>query len=216
MDIPRRNADGVRVTVNYGLDEHETVWHLRSGWNVAALNCLGPDDEQINTAYGQFLKRFPNGLASANRELDRRYRQQVSSTNAAIRLREAQSTRVYNYFAIPGARTDFCNAARQIASEFASYTGDDVKAFAMANLPRLESAFERFFADYERYEQLSAAWDREYGAEYGASQPGYVAVYGARGSGVAASLLAGQQPSSDGSVSTPIVQPLPNSAIQGE
>jgi hypothetical protein len=216
MTIPRLNADGVRVTINHGLDEQESVWHFRSGWNVAALNCLGPDNEVINTSYGQFLNRFPNGLASSNRAMDQHFRQQSSSSRAGLLAREAHATQVYNYFALPGARRDFCNAARQIATEFPSYVGDDVKAYAVANLPRLESAFERFFAEYERYEQLSAEWDREYGAQYGASQPGYVAVYGARGSGVASSLLAGQQPNSDGAVSTPIVQPIPNSALQGE
>jgi hypothetical protein len=216
MDIPRLNADGVRVTVNHALDEQEAVWHFRSGWNVAALNCLGPDDEIINTSYGQFLGRFPNGLASSNRAMDQFYRQQASSSREALRLREAHATQVYNYFALPGARRDFCNAARLIATEFPNYVGDDVKEFAVARLPLLESAFERFFAEYERYEQLSAAWDREYGAEYGASQPGYVAVYGTSGSGVAASLISGRDPSADGMVSTPIVQPLPNSALQGD
>ncbi len=216
MDIPRLNADGVRVTVNHALDEQEAVWHFRSGWNVAALNCLGPDDEVINTAYGQFLSRFPNGLASSNRAMDQFYRRQASSSREALRLREAHATQVYNYFALPGARRDFCNAARLIANEFPNYVGDDVKDYAVANLPLLESAFERFFSEYERYEQLSAEWDREYGAEYGASQPGYVAVYGAEGSGVAASLISGTQPSSDGAVSTPIVQPLPNSVLQGD
>ena len=68
---------------------------------------------------------------------------------------------------------------------------------------------------------LSAAWDREYGALYGASQPGYVAVYGAQASGVPATLIASEVidpltgaaipviPASEGSVATPVIQPLP-------
>ena len=40
MPIPPLGADGVRQTVNTGLDENDTIWNLRSVWNVAAHNCL--------------------------------------------------------------------------------------------------------------------------------------------------------------------------------
>ncbi len=228
MEIPRSNGAGVRETINFGLDEYETVWHFRSGWNVAALNCLGPQDEAITSAYGEFLRRFPRGLASANREMERKFRRDHSSSRAAIRAREEHSTQVYNYFALPGARADFCAAARHIASQFPSYEGDDVKDYAALNLPLLENAFESFFAAYEEYEQLSAEWDRQYGAQYGASQPGYVAIYGSREETVGSALMTDQPetlgevldpdtgalipliPAGEGNVRTPVVQPLPD------
>ena len=38
MTIPAVGADGVRRTINTGLDRDDTIWHVRSAWNVAALN----------------------------------------------------------------------------------------------------------------------------------------------------------------------------------
>ncbi len=230
MEVPTQNAAGEWLTINYGLGEDETVWHFRSGWNVAALNCLGPQDEIITSAYGDFLRGFPNGLRSTNSRLDQQYRREHSSSRAAIRAREQHSTRVYNYFALPGARADLCAAARQIATEFGSYEGRDVKALAALYLPVLEQAYIRFFSEYAEYQRLSADWDRQYGAQYGASQPGYVAIYGNGGStgSVASSLISGQAPEpigsvidpetgeavpvipvDEGSISTPVVQPIP-------
>ncbi len=229
MQVPARNGAGERLTVNHGIDDHEAVWHFRSGWNVAALNCLGANNEIINTSYSAFLRAFPNGLSSANDTMEQRFRTQVSSSRAAIRAREEHSTQVYNYFALPGARANFCDAARQIATDFGNWEGDNVREYATIHLPLLESAFLRFFDEYETYQQLSAEWDREYGQRYGASQPGYVAVWGAQGmtSGVSSSLIAGEAhpafgavgdsetgvsipvvPLSDAVVSTPVVQPL--------
>ena len=54
----------------------------------------------------------------------------------------------------------------------------DANEFAAANFSIFEQPFETFYNSYEQYQRDSAAWDAEYGAEYGASQPGYVAVHG--------------------------------------
>jgi len=238
MTVPERNSAGERLTVNHGIDEHEAVWHFRSGWNVAALNCLGPNNEIINTSYSAFLRAFPNGLRASNDTMERRFRDLTGSSRAAIRAREEHSTQVYNYFALPGARANFCAAARQIATDFGNWEGDNVREYAAVHLPLLESAFLRFFDEYESYQQLSADWDRQYGQRYGASQPGYVAVWGAQGmptSGVSSSLIAGEAqpavgavidpdtgasipvvPVSDAVVSTPVVQLLPAESAGSE
>ncbi|TIX51384.1 hypothetical protein [Alteraurantiacibacter aquimixticola] len=233
MEVPPVDAFGQRLTVNTAIDESETVWHFRSGWNVAALNCLAPGDEIITSAYGEFLRGFPNGLRSANQAIDRKFREDYSSSREALLAREEHATQVYNYFAMPGARADFCAAARVVAGQFANYEGDNVKEFAAANLPLLENAFLRFFEEYEEYERLSADWDSQYGTRYGQSQPGYVAIYG-NGLTTVGSTLASQQepagavidvdtgaaipviPVDDGNtVSTPVVQPLSNEPVQG-
>ncbi len=141
-------------------------------------------------------------------------------------------TSVYNYFALPPARSQFCRTMLQIAEETQVTPVSDVAAFSAAALPRMEAAFENFFSAYEAYEQASAAWDARYGARYGASQPGYVAVQQARmtmvpdaTSGISTLAV---PPSSAGSVpdpatgaqipvisveegftSTPVVEPVP-------
>lgn len=234
MEIPGKDANGVRMTVNANLDPVEALWNFRSGWNVAALNCNGPEDGRIIDGYSAFLRTFSRPLAAANTELDRRIRRLHTTQAAAVRAREARMTSVYNYFAQPPARADFCAVARVLSAYMLDAAPTDANALATAYLPQFEGAFERFFADYETYQVQSAAWDQQYGAQYGASQPGYVAVWGngqAPALGIATSLIAQEDgvlglpagevldpltgvavpiiPAPDTGVTTPVVQPLP-------
>lgn len=181
MQIPTRDATGMRQTINYGLDENETLWHFRSGWNVAALNCQVADDDPILVGYRKLLETHSRTLSRANTAIDRKYRADARTDRAALLARETRSTGVYNYFANPSARADFCAVARQIASEFLASPPEDMTAFATSGLQRYEQAFDRFYVAYEEYQQLSAEWDRKWGAQYGPSQPGWVALYGTGG-----------------------------------
>lgn len=218
MAIPGRGSDGVRMTINAGLNQSESLWHLRSGWNVAALNCQGARYEPIAEGYGAFLTGNASALSAANDALEAKFRSGAASRRAAIRAREAHSTRVYNYFALPSARQDFCNVALQLSQEALGGQTGDAAQFAFSGLARVEAAFENFYSGYERYQQMSAQWDGKYGGLYGASQPGYVAVHGSGGGRVPSSLVAGNSgsgaadqvpnPGTGGSVSTPVVQPL--------
>ena len=56
---------------------------------------------------------------------------------------------------------------------------------ATSALARFEGVFANFFREYEQYRVNSAAWDARYGARYGSSQPGFVAVHGVSGPTVA-------------------------------
>ena len=101
------------------------------------------------------------------------------------------------------------------------------KALAAASLPRYEAVFQDFFRKYAQYQTDSAAWDARYGARYGASQPGYVAVHSILSPSVGTTLVnvgapapAGEVidaetgaripviPAPEGEVSTPVVQPV--------
>ncbi|HSG55048.1 MAG TPA: hypothetical protein VLA45_06295 [Paracoccaceae bacterium] len=220
MQIPATDATGQRLSVNYGIDELQSVWNFRAAWNVAALNCTSAEDAQIIDAYGSFLTRFSRQLSSVNTALDRRFRDSEGSTRAGTRAREAGLTQVYNYFAQPAARGDFCNTARLVSASWLTTPPTELNSFAVANLALFENAFENFFRQYEEYRTASNAWDRQYGAQYGASQPGYVAVYGTGGAPAATSLMASEVldsvtgtpipviPAAEGSVATPVVQPL--------
>src|SRR5690606_11632490 len=191
---------GQRITVNSNLDEDSTLWHFRSAWNVAALNCVDAEKGAILEGYGKFLTHFRRPLTATNTAIDQRFRKEHGSRNDAVKAREAYMTQVYNYFALPPARADFCNVALQIASEFLAAQPEDPKAYAAANLPRYEAVFQDFFRQYEQYRVASAAWDARYGARYGASQPGYVAVHGAGTPTVATALVNLNAPHSTGEV----------------
>jgi hypothetical protein len=229
MEIPVLGPDGVRQTVNAGLNEDETLWHFRSGWNVAALNCLDPEHEKpILDGYSAFLKQNQRKLSAANTALDAQFRRENGTRSAALRARETFMTQVYNYFALPPARADFCNIALTISNEYMATPPEDISQFAATRLPMMDAAFERFFRAYEQYRIDSAAWDLRYGAQYGASQPGYVAVHSLGAPGVGASLTASTAPELAGEVvdpdtgaripvipvpenevATPVVQPVP-------
>jgi len=230
MILPPLGADGQRLTVNSNLDEDSILWHFRSAWNVAALNCLDADKGAILEGYSKFLTHYRRPLAAVNTAIDQRFRKEHGSRNDALKAREAYMTQVYNYFALPPARADFCNVALQIASAFLAEQPEDPKVFAATSLPRYEAVFQDFFRQYEQYRIASNAWDVRYGARYGASQPGYVAVHGITGPTVATALVNLNAPQSAGEVvdpatggripllavpdeaNTPIVQPVP----QGE
>ena len=103
MTIPPLGPDGVRQTVNTGLDENETIWNLRSVWNVAALNCLSAQYQPILDGYTAFLKKNAKKLTAVNAALDKKYRTAAGSVAAGRKAREMHMTQVYNYFATPAA-----------------------------------------------------------------------------------------------------------------
>jgi len=173
LPIPPLGPDGVRLTINKNLTPDETLWHVRSAWNVAALNCLEPEHRAVLDGYKAFLKTYSRELGHTNAVLAARYR--------TVSLREKANTRVYNYFTVPTVRTGLCDAALAISKEFLASPPPDAATFAAAALPRLDAPFEQFFSEYDQYRRDATAWDEKYGAQFGSSQPGYVAVHGVGG-----------------------------------
>ncbi|MEP0191581.1 MAG: hypothetical protein ABJP70_13265 [Erythrobacter sp.] len=180
MSIPERSPAGLRQTVNLGLSPDQTVWNFRSGWNVAALNCTDARYAAINQAYTAYVNDHQRALAQVNSRLDAVYRSQTSSSRNAIIAREAVETRTYNFFSLPPARRYLCDSALVFSNEALLTPPTDPIAFALANFPRLEAPFERFYSDYETYELESAIWDRDYGAQYGPGNSGWETVQRAR------------------------------------
>ena len=238
-EIPQRDALGNRQTINTGITSTETLWNLRSAWNVAALNCLSDRYQPIGEGYRLLLENNESALSAANTELDAQFRRDFGGNFK--RTRDSHSTRVYNYFALPPARGGFCDAALDVANRYLADTSVDPATFATANFSAMEQPFETFYRAYEEYERASAAWDAQYGARYGASQPGYVAVQKARGGYIpqpgisdAATLTTNAQinetkvvdpdtgaeipvvPVNTTSQSVPVVQPIPNDAGEND
>ena len=185
MQIPPRGADGQRITVNSNLSDDRLVWHLRSAWNVAALNCLAPEFEPILTGYRTFLNNNVRGLKAVNDRIEKTYNDRHRVRRDAIVARDRESTQVYNFFANPAARSGFCLAALDVAQRYLAAPKTLPLAFAQANFPVMMSPHEDFFNQYEAYQRASAEWDAKYGERYGPSQPGWVAVQQARANGEA-------------------------------
>jgi hypothetical protein len=154
MVTPPIGPDAVRQTPNTGLAGDETIWHLRSAWNVAALSCRGDADKPIAEGYAAFLKAYARPLAAANRRLDAKYGRAA---------RDARATELYNYFASPPVIADLCRVALAVSAEWLKARPKNLAAFAAAALPRFEAPYLAFFDAYDRYRADAAAWDARYG-----------------------------------------------------
>ena len=122
-------------------------------------------------------------LRQVNDRIEAEYRRDARSRRAGIVAREEHMTSVYNFFALPPARARFCTAALDISNRYNIAPPQDPIGFAKDNFALFQQPFDVFFDEYEQYQMMSARWDQQYGAQYGPSQPGWVAVQEARANG---------------------------------
>lgn len=167
MAIPRLTAEGYRQTVNTGISDHQKLWNVRSGLNVAALNCLRPEHAGLVDNYKTILKRHSRQLASTNRALASEYRQKHGRSFRDHQ--DAYMTRVYNYFALPPVLPEFCNVALDVSHEIAALPAGQLESYSPTALAKLEQVFENFFSAYEKYRVDLAAWDARYGTPGGST-----------------------------------------------
>ncbi len=163
--VPQVNALGVRQTVNAGLTSAQTVWNLRSAYNVAALNCQSATHMVMAERYGAFLKAHTRELSATNRALDSEFRQKYGPGYKDVRDR--YMTQVYNYFAMPPVLPRFCEAAYNVSTALATVPAGGLDVAAATLLPQLETVFLGFFTEYEAYRVAASAWDASYLATYG-------------------------------------------------
>lgn len=161
MILPQRAVNGVRQTINAFITPAQTTWNLRSAFNVAALNCVGPQYEPLVANYQTFLTRFSRPLATANTASLREFNAQYGREGRSAQ--DAYLTKVYNYFALPPVHDAFCDRALALSGQAATVAPADLDAFAAQALPSIESVFEAFFVSYEAYQRELADWDAKYG-----------------------------------------------------
>lgn len=160
LSIPPLNAYGIRETVNTGLSSAQAIWNFRSAYNVAALNCVGLEYAPILTGYGEFLKTHSKTLSTANRELDKRFKDEFGSRY--IRERETYQTQVYNYFALPPVHSAFCDAALAVTVDLKLVPQGELETFAPTALAKFDSVFREFFNSYDQYKSDLVAWKARY------------------------------------------------------
>jgi hypothetical protein len=163
MTIPPVAADGSRHTVNYGISTSQAVWNFRSGYNVAALNCIEPEYAPILEGYKRFLVTYDKSLDAASKEIDRSFQSQHSG-RAAIVARETYQTQVYNFFSLPPVDAGFCRAALEVSADLLTVEPSQFEAWSYQGLAKLEAPFKEFFTAYEQYRADLAAWQARYGS----------------------------------------------------
>lgn len=184
MVIPPVGADGVRQTVNANISTAQRTWNLRSAYVVASLNCLGAEYTPILEGYKRFLDMHGRDLGKVNAAVEREWKDRHG--NGYKRARDSYTTQVYNYFALPPALPQFCNAALKMSEESLSVAPGQLDAFAFTALSGLEAVFDQFYRDFDQYRVELAQWDAQYGAQYGPARSsqtgqlsaGYPAVSG--------------------------------------
>lgn len=165
LAVPPMSATGVRQTVNAGLTSAQTTWNLRSAYNVAALNCQGPQYAMMADRYGTFLQTHARELSATNRALDSEFRQKYGPGYKDVRDR--YMTQVYNYFALPPALDRFCDEALKVSTELETVEKGNLDIASATMLPRLESVFLGFYSEYEAWRLAASAWEARYLSTYG-------------------------------------------------
>ena len=188
LAIPAPLADGSFATPNRNLSGAASIWHLRSGLNVAALQCGTASSDQYNA----MLRVHKTALATAFKSLEGEYRARGGDWQDRF---DDTMTRLYNYFAQPPAQRGFCEAAIPVLAEAATVAPDAFEGFARTAIARIDQPFADFWGEYHRYRVDLAAWR--------ATQPG----------GAPALAVGTAAPAATGTVrfapSTPIVQQTP-------
>jgi hypothetical protein len=154
--LPVVDGLGRRMTPNVDLSPEQALWQLRIGLNVAALSCRGPDEVALVNNYTAFLTRNQRAIAAAERWVIRD--QGVRNGTNGIAARDALSTRMYNYFAQPPVKTEFCIRATQIMGLAAAEPTTTILPFGAAQIVQLDQPFVDFYAAYARYQANFAVW----------------------------------------------------------
>ncbi|MDB5683613.1 MAG: hypothetical protein JWM75_1311 [Sphingomonas bacterium] len=159
--VPPVGPDGAYLTINHGIDAAQTLWHVRSALNVAALACRGQSEADLIAAYNGLLRTQKAPLATALRAMETRWKAERGKdwqTQYDIHM-----TRLYNFFAQPAAQAGFCHVASAVAAESAMVPPAELTQFAQTALPRLEAPFTAVYRSYDGYRRDLAAWQARFG-----------------------------------------------------
>lgn len=160
--LPGYGADGVRITPNRNLSLEETIWNFRAALNVAALNCQGPVWGVIAQNYNQLLVVHKKRWAASNTAVDNEYRKRFPGQNA-LRVRDSRSTDLYNYFAFPPVREEYCNTSLRMSQEMLAVPAASLPDYSVNSLASIDAIHLRFYDAYAQYERDLADWNAKYG-----------------------------------------------------
>lgn len=162
---PADEVSGQRLTPNSNISEMATIWHFRSAFNVAALSCVPPTYVSVTDYYAAFLINLKGPLARVNTAMDNEFKARYpgAGANGALRIRDTQSTDIYNYFSLPPVTKQFCELMLSKAPAAAVLTEDQLYAFSKQTLDEIDAIYIKFYEDYEDYQRRLAEWEALYG-----------------------------------------------------
>lgn len=161
--IPPVRADGLRQTINRDIGPLQTLWHVRSALNVAALGCNGVGHERLVDDYNLFIGKNSSALRNANNAILRKF--QRDHGRGYRTEHDRQMTALYNYWSFSPVRRNFCDTAVTISQQAVEVPSSGLNNFAASALPQLEKPFNDFYLAYEQYERDLDAWRAKYAPE---------------------------------------------------
>lgn len=161
QQVPPRDATGRYVTINSGMTGERAFWQLKTGLNVAAIGCRGPEEAPLVAAYNQIIKSHTRSIVAAEKKVIADLAK--ANRTSGVKERDRLSTQLFNYFAQPPAQRPFCERALALAQTVANTPAAQLFPNAADQLATLDQPFTDFYAAFERYKAESAAWDAQYG-----------------------------------------------------
>ncbi len=160
--LPPMGVDGVRTTPNRGLSTEEHIWNFRVALNVAALNCRGAAWDEITTNYNSMLRNYKNTLRIVNGNVDREYSKKHGRSGK--RVRDTKTTELYNYFALPAVKANYCNTSLAKSREVSALPveREAFRAYAIGGLNDIDRVFLDFYDAYAQYQVDMANWNARY------------------------------------------------------
>lgn len=160
QQLPARDATGRFVTINSNAAAERAFWHLKTGLNVAAIGCRGPEEATLVAAYNQIIKSHTRTIQAAEKKVIADLGKASGSTG--VKERDRLSTQLFNYFAQPPAQAEFCRRAVSLAQTVATTPSAQVIPNAPAQLVTLDEPFTQFYDAFARYKVEAADWDARY------------------------------------------------------
>lgn len=136
---PPQAASRAVAPINRGLSDAESLWHVRSALNVAALSCRGPNRANVVPAYNRLLRHHKAPLASAYAATEAKFR--ARHGGAWAKHYDTHATRLYNFFAMPTAQASFCRTSTSVLASANGMTAGALVAYAPSALAQLEAPF---------------------------------------------------------------------------
>ncbi len=158
---PEVAADGFRESVNRKVSVNQIVWNLRSAYTVAALDCQSPRNAAILPHYRAFLQRNAKVLKSVYNNMDHEFREKYGRGGET--LRDDYLTVLYNHYALPPTKTEFCDVVDQTMQEGDGVAPEELGTFAQTKVPVIEKVFDDFYDRYDKYRNALAEWEEKYG-----------------------------------------------------
>lgn len=161
---PRDTLTGRFVTINSGVTGERAFWQLKTGLNVAAIGCRGPEEATLVAAYNQIIKAHTRAIQAAEKKVIADLGK-AARTNG-VKERDRLSTQLFNYFAQPPAQRAFCDRALVLAQTVATTPSAQLVTNATDQLVTLDAPFTDFYEAFARYQVDVADWDARYAAMF--------------------------------------------------